>query len=151
MNQLQLFQAPHPIEPWMASLPAWLAQNLDAYQPAPRSHYAELTHCRRCQTPILKGASGPHHPQIPYRADLTRLTNNQELAATILKRPTIHLNRTHNGIDGHQRLEWDIAAQPAHTHLVVPAHACNKPLGTPITWELLYTPPKEIDNDTPPF
>jgi hypothetical protein len=152
MTQPALFQTAAPIEPWMTSLPTWLAQNLDAYQPAPRSHYAELTYCRRCTAIILRGASGPHHPQIPYRADPTQLSNNEEVAATLLRRPTIHLNRTAHGIDGHQRLEWDIASLPASTHLVVPTHQCHKPLGSPITWELLYTPPKENNHDTPaPF
>lgn len=149
--QAALFHTTEELPTWARGLPHWLAHNLDQHQPAPRSHYAQLRPCTKCQAPTLNGADGPQYPHIAYTADPTMLTPNEELAAAILRRPTIHLTPTHHGIDGHQRFAFDITHYPANTCLVAPTHACHKPLGTPIPWELLYTPPKENHDDQPPF
>lgn len=146
-QQTALFHTTEELPTWARQLPAWLAHNLQAHQPGPRSNHAQLTPCPRCQQPTLHGWDGP----FPATTDTTTLTNNQELAATILKRPTYQLTRTAPGITLTRRLEYNMDGNPAHTQLIVPAHNCGKPLGTPLAWETLYTPPKETHDDIPPF
>jgi hypothetical protein len=148
-QQAALFHTTDELPTWARHLPVWLAHNLDDHQPPPRSGLAKLRPCDRCKHVILTG----HDSVTTWHADTTRLDPNQEVAAAILTRPTIHLNRTHLGIEGHRRFEWDITAHPARTHLVVPSHVCHRPLGTPIPWESLYTRPQEFTdaNENPPF
>lgn len=149
MTQPALFNTPRPRKPaaasWLDQLPEWLHETAATHATQPIGKTARILPCQRCGAITLHALDAAWDHVTDTRADPALLTTDLELQCILTSRTTHTLRPGHSGIQISERTKWNLAARPANrsTQPIAPAHRCHQPIGYPIPWELLYTPPKE--------
>lgn len=129
---------------WLLALPTWAQDQAQARYAARQSLLVRAEQCIRCTAIVITALDDEYDGATTARADPTLINPHDELACLLAGRTTYELTRNRRL---RQRTQFTIGTK--RTAAIVPAHRCNTPIGHPLPWEAIFTPPPKEHTECP--